>query len=219
MIGLVIGAAADAPTVDNTLSTDEVLTIAKGDTCRIFLWNDGEVVGAFSGIERLSNEQYQHRYYFTLKNLVPTVYLPSLGDTVVLQFTTQKKLRGVVLGFDKQHLEFQEIGRADSGKISCDSLAQIVGNNGRHIEGDSLHALISKGQIPLLSAIRVSNEKGERQIPLDKISSIVVKAKKTRYWLIGLAGGAMIDVAVVLVLIASFDLDLDLSGMNFGLGR
>jgi hypothetical protein len=214
LIGLGVGAIADSASSDeNLVSTDKVKTIGKGDTCHVFLWNNDEVVGAFNGIERLPKEQYQQRYSDALRKLYSAVSLPSLGDTIDLRLPDSKKiLRGAFLGVDRKHVELKKTGKPDPSKVSCDDIARITGINGRYVEGDSLRSLISKGQLPLLSAITVSNEKGIHKIPLDDISRIVV-IKGTKYWLTGLLSGAVIDGAVLII---GSSVDLDLGGLDFG---
>lgn len=200
LIGLGIGSAADPAISHKTLTNGEIGSIGKGDTCRVFLRDNGTVVGAFNSVDRLPKEQYQQRYQNALQQLNSSIYLPSLGDTVGLQLTSSQNLRAAFFGIDRKQIEFQEIGKIDTGKASCTSVVRITGNSGRYIGGDSLSSMIFKGQIPLLSTMLISNEKGLSQVPLDKISKIDVTVKENKYWKVGLIMGIILDLALVLAI-------------------
>ena len=211
LIGLGIGAISDASKPDQaTIQNHQLVAIKPGTICYITLRNEERLIGKFIGIDRVPEDEYAENYAKSRKQNRDVVFLPALGDSIILKLTPEKQLKGNLLGFDFNYVAVQLNGGTEPGLVDLRSITTIMDSDGNLIEGKTIRNLISEGRIPLMSAIVIQNlfqnENDSTRVTMDEVSQIELQVKKSGK-LTGFLVGAAVDVAVVIYLACCFECD------------
>ena len=199
LIGLGIGAISDASKPDQaTIQNHQLVAIKPGTICYITLRNEELLIGKFIGIDRVPEDEYAENYAKSRKQNRDVVFLPALGDSIILKLTTEKNLKCNLLGFDFNYVAVQLNARTEPIRVNLGIITTIMDSDGNLIEGETVRNLISEGRIPLMSAIVIQNlfqnENDSTRVTMDEVSQIELQVKKSGK-LTGFLVGAVVDVA------------------------
>lgn len=204
LMGYTTGAVMDAGN-KRVIAPDSLPVLQPGAQIKVKLRDSTEMAGTYRGIEPLPADEYAERYTRYRAEVMPRVSLPALNDTVVVALVSGEDRRGRFLGFDPGAVVVESTDATVI--VSLWAVAQLSAASGSTIDGEILALLSEQSTTPLRSALslelpkrrRTRKQEPSRRIALDQIATIEVRPTSAR--LTGAAGGAIIDVAVLIALV------------------
>lgn len=205
VIGMIIGGVSDSkkPKPYTVSISDTIFLQLDEDTYLVcYLENGKKRRGRYLGKFMMTNRGYLEEYKDFQKE--QTELLPPLFDTVTvfIQGQENRTLIGAFYGFDKGKIlltnkkEWEEYIRS----ANLDSTDRLVTVSSVSIDQDELKKIDER--VPYRSAIRIRNDNGVFEIPINKIIMVRVNKKKTDL-LIGGISGLVLDGIIIALIISS----------------
>jgi len=233
LIGLGFGEAVDARRPEQrSIPGWMIATVKPGTTLAIILRDSSRVSGIYTGITPVSAAEYAERYAVYRAQHSDGQQLPTLGDQITVTRRADwrlpsKKVEGEFVGFDyRQGSPSPMIVLQGSAKqsskiklytVDLNMMDTLVDNHGTAMDTATIRRVISRGQLPFLSAMVIEHERGKTVVAIDQVAQIVAPVKKqgkqTGATIGTIVDGIGILVIIVLYIISAFP-DIDLSFPN-----
>lgn len=201
-LGRDIGAKIDAAKPDQTILPAQVATIKPGTSVKVIFKDGSYLSGKYSGLDRISTEQYAAIYSQAREQKPEGISLPALGDSINIRLFPEKtkepetSLEGAFEGFEHDHILTKLKGTIGLSEVHLTMVTKITDSRGYSISGETMQRLILAGKTPVLSAIVVEGKAGKTLDAMDSVSRIEIPVKKHGA-LSGFLIGVAIDAAVL----------------------
>lgn len=232
LIGLGIGAAIDASKPDTvSIPGWKIVKIKPGTKINVLLDTGERMEGKYRGTEPIPPMEYAQRYSRFRENKRSEILLPALNSTITIQSKSGVQGEREFLGFDylriiDEHdtnivqglgtsahaINVRAIGDTTAGQVMVANVEKIIDSEGNVVAGNDLITLSLTSQIPLLSALVLSDPSGKKLIPMNEVHQVEMRNEKNAKWE-GLIFGGVID-AVVIIAIMSINFAPDLSSLD-----
>ena len=201
-IGFGLGAISDSRGRDYTYCPIHTLSkLNKGSVIKIIKKNGEELSGKLIGLELHDEQEYMKVYNEYRVKGVNEDRWPALGEISILVASSGKQFGYHLLGFDYDGIIVRKAGSRGYAKKTFVLVkgAELIDREGNKISINSLERLVTIGEIPILSALKLQTASGEISIDLGEIEMIQIHKKKNGK-IKGLLYGAMIDAATLIIL-------------------
>lgn len=213
VVGLGVGAVIDNS--PGKLSKCECGIIKAGTKATINLRDGSAVDGEYTGLENKPDEEYLDEYDDFREKNRSRIYLPEIGDTLIIATVDGNRGRHRFEGFDyirdisTEQLEqgpilsclsisARELRSLKKREYTLNNLYSISCQNERYVTGKDLRSLCSSAALPLKSELSLISDGRPRHINLDEIESIEAHEKRYAKW-ICLGIGAVIDACIIAI--------------------
>jgi hypothetical protein len=130
------------------------------------------VEGRYDGFSPASGAEYEARYAAWASSDTSGIPHIPLGAHVSLMRRHGDADQGRFVGYDFQSVRYVRDGESEPRLILLQNLLAIADRSGASASGDSLSARQRGGMIPIATRLRVRENSGLREIPLDRVLSI-----------------------------------------------
>jgi len=196
VIGFSIGAVQDASAPDRMLISGLQVHLLTPGTAVVILKKDAQKLsGKYVGLEPITIDKYAASYTQFRDELNGIPHFPALGDSFYLTI----KEKAAFVGFDYGYIVFSHRVKAPL-KIIFQNITRLKDSSGNKVDVEPLQKFMSEYKIPCLSEIIIQEEAGRRLVRYDEIASISTPIRK-KGKLTGLLIGAVIDVALVIIIV------------------
>jgi hypothetical protein len=205
---LVPGIEAARP--DHTsLPAWELTRLGPGTPLVLVLRSGERLEGEHAGFADVPEAEYAAIYDAVRGEEPGHILLPALGDTIVLVDAYDRQLTCEFRGFVAPLSAWVEVdGGPEPRAIPLVHVREIRGNVHAPIRGEDVRELLSRGMVPIRTAIQIDVGGTRLQFPLEEVSEVLIPAKKGSV-LNALLAGAVLDVLLFLTLkAAGADIDI-----------
>jgi hypothetical protein len=81
----------------------------------------------------------------------------------------------------------------------------------------TLQRFLAEQSLPVMEAVALETTDGKMLVPITHVAQVSALMETTKFKYVGLAGGAVVDLALLLIAIATWDLDMDLGPVFAGI--
>jgi hypothetical protein len=201
-IGFALGAASDARKPDYKYCSIKILSNKiKGSNIKVIKKNGQELQGKLIGLEKRDEKEYLEVYNQCRGNGDNESIFPALGRISLYITSTGKQFNYQLTGIDYDGIIVRKAGSTGCAKKSFVLLkgTELIDCEANKISIASLERLVTIGEIPVISALKLQTASGEINIDPGEIAMIQVPNKKNGK-IKGLLHGAMIDAAILIIL-------------------
>jgi hypothetical protein len=211
-----IGAYGDSRTPDfDTIPGWSAASIDRGKDIKLTMKTGEELKGEYLGLDMVATSQYAESYNEVRERYQKDIPLPAVGDSIsFITLNSEREHKGEFSGFEEQYICVRVMGTSGivREKIDMNKLEKITDRNGNLIEVKKLIDLSLGGRIPALyTEVTLRTDSDTTRIPTASVSRIETPNSKSARWM-GLAFGACIDAAIIIIAISHFTI---LSGPLF----
>lgn len=145
LIGLGIGAKSDASKPDQvTISGEKLKAIKLGTPINVILKSGNKLSGKYSGLARVSQEEYAKSYAKCREQNREEIMLPALNESVTIVTVTRKQYECEFLGFDHATMWIRLREKTISQKMPLKMIRNIMDSNENIIGVEIVKKLISE---------------------------------------------------------------------------
>jgi hypothetical protein len=227
-IGTITGLIQDENNPDYlTASAIKADTIKPGKVVTAQLLDGASFSGKFLGLGTVDSAGYAMRYEKVRMDIMDSLDLPSLRDTLIMlsQFTDSKtrvtyggKFTGIFQGFDLGRIIIHEVSLNRKILMIMEETTQMRDVKGKSYDPFAIRSMLISGNIPFRSTFDIQLDNRVEIIPLEEIH--LITSKNRNYLRNGIMGGAIADVLIVTILEVGvncfgwqlIDIDMDLYG-------
>ena len=201
VVGLTIGAALDDNRPDRVIRpVIDMNQITPGRNIEVILLSNNILEGKFKGTGILSQKEYDSIFREYLNDSNELNAFPAPGDTITILDLSGKQLIFILIGYGMGYLSVHSVGEDKTIAILTRHISSMYLNNGETISGSNIEKMLSERKLPVIETLILDLDGRIREVPADSIVQITELDKNYRIW-IGLAAGAVVDLAVVILYI------------------
>lgn len=157
------------------ISAGQLKKMRLGTNVELTFKSDHSISGKYAGFERLEPDDYRILFLENLSKKHFPMTLPVPGDDILVEEISGKVTPSILIGLDYKQICYRPV---DDTLIQNQDLSEIdvirFGDNGV-IEGSSLSQLTVSGNLPLMSAIAIEDNRFRNLIAVHETNSIVIK--------------------------------------------
>ncbi len=209
--GSLIGHSIDKERYDGiTISSEQFDTLMPGMKVRLLLDDSSTISGKILEIIPVDSVDYALQYEKCRNVLDTSIKLPELGDTLIMksQFTDTKtrvtyggQFKGALLGFSMGHLLMYEQSFGRTYSLPLERTTSMIEEDGPVYDPLAVLDLLMKGSIPDMSGmIAMELDHSVKVIPLEQVQQVIFHSTNNRGAKKGAGIGAILDVAVLVVI-------------------
>jgi hypothetical protein len=203
LISFTFEAAMDVSRPDEYIFTASAVdSIKRGSSVDVVRLDGSIVPEDFEGRGFSASEEYAERYKQAIDSLPNGMTMPALGDSIVIVThgtLGRNTLAATLLGLDTGIMRVDLPGWKQPAGVFVESVDTIRYGNSHFVTGDALRQLMSNGQVPLNSAIFITNKQGTHAVQLSEILVVREPIGHDEKWG-GLGVGLAIDIVAILVI-------------------
>jgi hypothetical protein len=170
-----VALAGCSPTGWATKEIPDGSNITPGNTVTILQKDGSAVSGQYIGEKEIPSSEYYNQYNESvLKNSI-AAQLPEIGERIELttSLSDTRSWTGQLVGFDKQSIWVLLPHETRPTEFYISSLTTLSHANEIMLGGMKLRQYYLNGELPLKSALVVSNDDGDVYVPLNTIEKVV----------------------------------------------
>lgn len=215
LIGFGIGAIADGADDDRPHSGRTAEFAAHGSTMTLRLIDGTEIVGTYAGVETLSPAAYNRVFRAVAGTWGRDSCAIFPGDTVTVR-NNEGSSPGVFLWTDRESVFLFRITRegGDTLRFPLDDTGELTLHTGAILRGSDLRLLMAACGLPSRTSYRLAVDGTLRYVAPETVEFVSTESPTRGGKWIGLGIGAVIDVAVILMLKAEAEKPADCSGLE-----
>ncbi len=216
VVGFAVGTAIDGSHPKYSAVEDGKLDDVKdGKQVIVKLDDSTEIAGKFGGNSLTDDSIYIRTYTQARTEIASQLILPGIGDTVAFSYPSGAMLSGTLVGFQQKfpsspcstYVVLNSAGNGVKTQERLKYLPFLYRSKSDSLETSKICDLIAERKIPLMSQLTVIDSIGYKDIPMERVTEVQVKNKRSAKW-IGLGIGLGVDAAMVAFLIALSNMTL-----------
>jgi hypothetical protein len=197
--GCIIAGTSLIPPEERIISNWDFGAVGPGSTIEVSLFSGKRETGVFRGLTSLAEGKYAQKYSQALDQYSAAAVLPALGDKIAIEDTRGKVYEGEFMGFDQGSLCAKLPEKEQPARVNLRMVKEIRCADGKISSPNTINNLISQGRIPFRSAMVLDTEKGRNVLPLDEVSSALIKTYVRRTGAAVAAGSTALIFAIVAI--------------------
>jgi hypothetical protein len=171
-----------SPTGWATKDLPDGSNVTPGNTVSILQKDGTTISGTYLGEQEVPSSEYFDQYNESIGKQAPGARLPEIGERIELttSLSDTRAWTGQLVGFDKQSLWVQLPRETKPTEFYISSLTRLSCANESTMGGVQLRHEYMNGNIPLKSALVISNDEGSVYVPLNTIAKVVEHPESRR---------------------------------------
>ena len=149
-------------------------SLGRGEPVTIVQKDGRTVTGEYQGIQEIPYSEYAEQYKDATAQNINGYILPQIGEQikVTTSIIEDKYWDGQLIGFDQKSLWVKLEGKSHADEFNISSLTTLSNQSGKILKRMQFRKLFVNGDIPLRTAIVVTNGTTDIRIPVNTINSI-----------------------------------------------
>lgn len=191
------------------ISGNEFVNLDGEDSITVYLKNGTSIKGLYTGKGKLSPELYNRKYRQFKHTSTLNIYLPAVGDTLIIKTVGKRRLKKIFAGYDLQGLLLKEKHNRKPELLLYISIVSFSGQSGKSLSGEVVAEHIKNGDIPVYTAILLESAGAKRKIQISQISSIELPVRNSNAMGWGTLIGLGADAVFVGLWALTFELEMN----------